>query len=53
MFKFKSEKKRKSNKKNEEGSSVAENSIDTDPLGMWTGVPDDPYELPVQDVDDL
>lgn len=25
----------------------------TDPLGMWTGVPEDPYEKPVQDADDL
>ena len=26
---------------------------DTDPLGMWTGVPADPDEVPVQDADDL
>lgn len=25
----------------------------TDPLGMYTGVPEDPHEKPVQDVDDL
>lgn len=25
----------------------------TDPLGMYTGVPENPYEEPVQDVDDL
>ncbi len=25
----------------------------TDPQGMWTGVPDDPNEVPVQDQDDL
>ncbi len=25
----------------------------TDPQGMYTGVPDDPYEVPVQDADDL
>ncbi len=25
----------------------------TDPQGMYTGVPDDPYEQPVQDADDL
>ena len=25
----------------------------TDPLGMWTGVPEDPFETPVQDADDL
>ena len=29
-------------------------SINTDPLGSWTGVPtDDPYEKPIQDADDL
>ena len=27
--------------------------IDTDPYGSYTGVPDDPYDMPVQDVDDL
>ena len=27
--------------------------IDTDPLGSYTGTPDDPYEKPVQDADDL
>lgn len=26
---------------------------DTDPLGSYTGVPDNPYEVPVQDADDL
>ena len=26
---------------------------DTDPLGMYTGVPEDPYEKPIQDADDL
>lgn len=25
----------------------------TDPLGSWTGVPEDPREMPVQDADDL
>ncbi|MDE6454410.1 MAG: hypothetical protein K2L38_00510 [Dysosmobacter sp.] len=25
----------------------------TDPLGSWTGQPLDPYEVPVQDADDL
>ena len=24
-----------------------------DPLGSWTGVPEDPYEQPTQDADDL
>ena len=26
---------------------------DTDPLGMYTGVPQQPDDLPVQDADDL
>lgn len=25
----------------------------TDPQGSWTGKPEDPYEMPVQDADDL
>ena len=25
----------------------------TDPYGCWTGRPDNPYEVPVQDADDL
>jgi len=25
----------------------------TDPLGSYTGRPEDPYEIPVQDADDL
>ncbi len=28
-------------------------SPETDPQGMYTGVPEDPYEVPVQDADDL
>ena len=28
-------------------------SINTDPLGSWTGTPDDPNDKPVQDADDL
>ena len=27
--------------------------IVTDPLGSWTGVPEDPYDKPIQDADDL
>ena len=33
--------------------STEYNSINTDPQGSWTGVPDNPYEKPVQDADDL
>ncbi|MBQ8371970.1 MAG: hypothetical protein IJX38_03420 [Clostridia bacterium] len=39
-----------------EGSRMrADNSINTDPNGSYTGVPTsgEPYEKPVQDVDDL
>ena len=25
----------------------------TDPQGMYTGVPEDPFEYPIQDADDL
>ncbi len=28
-------------------------SSDTDPQGMYTGVPENPYEQPIQDADDL
>ena len=32
----------------------ADKEINTDPDGMWTGVPTEfPHEMPVQDVDDL
>ena len=27
--------------------------INTDPQGSYTGVPDDPYDMPIQDADDL
>ena len=27
--------------------------INTDPLGSWTGVPEDETEIPIQDADDL
>lgn len=28
-------------------------AVKTDPQGSWTGCPADPYEIPVQDADDL
>lgn len=28
-------------------------AAETDPMGSWTGQPLDPYEVPVQDADDL
>lgn len=27
--------------------------FDSDPMGSYTGCPSDPYELPIQDADDL
>lgn len=32
---------------------LAAKSVRTDPQGMYTGVPEDPNEKPVQDADDL
>ncbi|MGI5893041.1 MAG: hypothetical protein ACOX6P_00445 [Candidatus Merdivicinus sp.] len=26
---------------------------DTDPLGSWTGIPESPDDMPIQDADDL
>lgn len=34
-------------------SNSIDNRIDTDPYGSYTGVPDDPYDKPIQDADDL
>ncbi len=34
-------------------SESIDHRIDTDPYGSYTGVPDDPYDMPVQDADDL
>ncbi len=45
--KFNFEKEKKTNESSKE-------RIITDPFGSWTGIPtDDPYEQPIQDVDDL
>ncbi|MBQ8689108.1 MAG: hypothetical protein IJ515_01945 [Clostridia bacterium] len=51
-------KQKKASKKdltpNKASNSIGEdNRIITDPQGSWTGVPDDPYEKPIQDADDL
>lgn len=32
---------------------VNEPSIQTDPQGSWTGKPEDEFDIPVQDADDL
>lgn len=41
-------------KYNTEANMCADESINTDPNGSWTGVVlDNPNEIPVQDVDDL
>ncbi len=34
-------------------SSSIDDRSDTDPYGSYPGVPDDPYDMPVQDADDL
>lgn len=44
--------KKKRNKYYVGDESVMENAF-TDPQGMYTGVPENPYEVPVQDADDL
>jgi len=44
-------KNRKSKKENAEDFSMK--SAKTDPNGSWTGVPEDEYEKPIQDADDL
>ena len=38
---------------NKKDNEKKENRIETDPFGMWTGVPVDENDEPVQDVDDL
>ncbi|MBR2344123.1 MAG: hypothetical protein IKA64_07710 [Clostridia bacterium] len=44
----------KQHTKNEGAKMSTDERINTDPFGMWTGVPtDDKYEKPVQDADDL
>ena len=45
-------KKKKCNSDSCELDFISE-AIDTDPLGMYTGVPKNPNEEPVQDADDL
>lgn len=44
---------KKSTNKNKECLNAQDNDIQTDPLGSWTGVPENPYEKPIQDADDL
>lgn len=44
--------KRRTEWTNERPCEVVDPS-NTDPQGMYTGVPDDPWEKPVQDADDL
>ena len=36
-----------------ESKTYEDSAIMTDPDGSYTGKPNDPYELPVQDADDL
>ena len=46
-------KNEKKNKSIGASMSTRDNEINTDPLGSWTGAPDDPYDMPIQDADDL
>lgn len=39
--------------KNQDGKEFQTRPSTTDPLGSWTGVPEEPEEEPVQDADDL
>ncbi len=46
--------KRKRKPPAEEARAMSDfQSVKTDPQGSWTGVPDDPHDVPVQDADDL
>ncbi len=47
------EKEKSKNQSNSLSKFAKKSRIDTDPLGSWTGTPDDPEDKPVQDVDDL
>ena len=55
------DKKKKTEKKPAHPTEVALNviresektDIQTDPLGSWTGVPEDRWDRPIQDADDL
>lgn len=46
-------KEKEKQKKDKLSYFIEKSSINTDPLGSWTGTPDNPNEEPVQDVDDL
>lgn len=50
MEKKKTEKKKK---KVKSVKATGEKVIKSDVQGSYTGVPENPYEMPVQDVDDL
>ena len=52
--KNKKEKPKYCSKANDKVSEInSMQSQRTDPFGSYTGVPENPYEKPVQDVDDL
>lgn len=51
---YKNQNEQKVEKGSESPFRSDEGGINTDPNGSWTGVvTDNPYETPVQDVDDL
>lgn len=45
--------KNNDNKRPEKSKSAKEDLIITDPQGSYTGLPEQRYEVPVQDADDL
>lgn len=48
------EKSIKKNTLSQPAEMKADKEINTDPDGSWTGVPTEfPYEMPIQDADDL
>ena len=51
MRKKKMKQQKQSTQLNAQGELME--SISTDPFGMYTGIPDDPNERPIQDADDL
>ena len=50
---MKRDKQKTKSKGGEKISLATAQASNTDPLGMYTGVPKDPTDTPVQDADDL
>lgn len=52
-MKMDKEKNQKQKKAVKSVKATGEKAIKSDVQGSYTGVPEDPHEMPVQDVDDL